>query len=194
MNKKLKEKLEKLIKQKKIISILTPILWLISIFIEIDVVTRFIPWTEFFLLILNIDKILVDTIISILEFIFRFLPLSVYLSCKGLEFKKHLEIKEIKNNPNLYIEEEKKEPQIIDEQEIIEVYDILSKFENLPRNKQMKLLNYIKGDLTNQNIELCQEIDRLNEKYKEILQTECEDILFPDFDEQNNDYTKKRKK
>ena len=58
----------------------------------------------------------------------------------------------------------------------------------------MEILNYIKGDLCLYDIEIRSEINELSNKYKDILQIECEDILFPDHDENRDDYTRKRKK
>ena len=55
----------------------------------------------------------------------------------------------------------------------------------------MEILNYIKGDLSLRDSDISLDIDKLDSKYREQLQTECEDILFPDYE---NSYTKKRKK
>lgn len=197
MNKKRNDKIEKLKKQKLIISILTIILWIVSFYIEAFGLAVTIPIAEIILFLLNVDYIIRDIVISLMEFFLRILPLTVYISGKVLEFKKYIEIETLKNNPSLNIDVEEKineEVTIIDELEILKVYDILDRFERLPRNKQMEVLNYIKGDLTIKDNELCQQIEELNKKYQDILQTECEDILFPDFDEQDKNYTKKRKK
>ena len=58
----------------------------------------------------------------------------------------------------------------------------------------MEVLNYIKGDLNLQNRELCVDINKLDNQYRDTLLTECEDILFPDIDEDKNSYVKKKEK
>lgn len=86
---------------------------------------------------------------------------------------------------------EKEECKIVDYEEIVKLYNIVERFANLPRSKQMDLLNYIKGDLSLKDSDISLDIDILSGKYREQLQDECEDIIFSDYDDS---YTKKRKK
>ena len=58
----------------------------------------------------------------------------------------------------------------------------------------MEILNYIKGDLSLKDRDITLDIDKLDSKYREQLQTECENIIFPDYCDDIDVYTKKRKK
>ena len=83
---------------------------------------------------------------------------------------------------------------VIDYEEIFRVYDIVDRFESLPRGKQMEVLNFIKGDLNSFDNDISIQIMKLDEKHRNMLQTECEDILFPDFNEEDVNYSKVKKK
>ena len=82
-----------------------------------------------------------------------------------------------------------------DKNEVIKLYSIVERFDKLPRDKQMEILNYIKGDLSLGDKYMYLGIDRLSNKYRKQLLDECEDIMFPNYEDKNDDnYTKMRKK
>ena len=107
-----------------------------------------------------------------------------------LEIENDFDLLEKREKLNL----EREECVVINEEEVKKAYDIVERFANLPRSKQMEVLNYIKGDLCLEDRELCFEIDELSNQYRDILQIECEDILFPDIEDDKNNYVKKREK
>ena len=193
-------KRNELIKKRNIANLIFIPCWILSLFISIDSLVRVLPIIDFITIILKMDYLNRTLLISSLEFIYRYLSTIIYIGGRIYIFKLNKEIisLELNNNIDLLKEKEKMENKkeeciIIDELEVRKTYNILERFANLPRSKQMEILNYIKGDLNIQNKELCNDIDELNNQYKDILQTKCEDILFPDIEEDKK-YTKKKEK
>ena len=191
----------KLIKKRNIINLLLFPCWMVSFFVSIDAMIKVLPIIEFMTIILKMDYLDRKMLLSVIEFFYRYLPTMVYIGGRVYIFnlnKKIIKL-EIENDFDLLEKREKlnlerEECIIINEEEVKKAYDIVEKFANLPRSKQMEVLNYIKGDLSLEDRELCFEIDELSNQYRDILQIECEDILFPDIEDDKNNYVKKREK
>lgn len=199
------EKKKRLIKQKKVINLILFPCWILSFYVSISSIINVLPIIEFITIMLKMDNTDRHMLLSFLEFFYKYLPTMVYIGGKVMSFNISKEIRKMEENDEyLFIDEselkteipkvEGSECKIIDEDEVLKVYDIVERFENLPRSKQMEILNYIKGDLSLNDKELCDEIKELSDKYKDYLQTECEDILFPDYDEDREEMSRKRKK
>ena len=188
----------KLIRERNIMNLLLIPCWILSFFISITSIVNVLPIIEFLTIVLKMDYLDRYMLVSFLEFFFKYLPTMVYIGGRVYIFNLNKKIikMELENDFEMIIEKEKMSSQydecvIIDEEEIRNVYDIVERFAKLPRSKQMEVLNYIKGDLELYDKELSSKIDRVRDKYMEYLMIECEDILFPDVDEDKK-YTKKR--
>lgn len=149
--------------------------------------------------IFNLDNLLIIIINEINDFILSYSSLIIYIGSKIENKKISKKIENLNLEYKLALEKNKRiteenENFIKDRDSIIKLYSIVERFDKLPRDKQMEILNYIKGDLTLKDKYKYLGIDKLSNKYKEHLQTECEDILFPDYEEDENNYTKKREK
>lgn len=191
----------KLIKKRNIINLLLFPCWMVSFFVSIDAMIKVLPIMEFMTIILKMDYLDRKMLLSVIEFFYRYLPTMIYIGGRIYIFnlnKKIIKL-EIENDFDLLERREKmnlerEECVVINEEEVKKAYDIVERFANLPRSKQMEVLNYIKGDLCLEDRELCFEIDELSNQYRDILQIECEDILFPDIEDDKNNYVKKREK
>ena len=194
----IKDKMKKLTKKKKLIDILLFPGFLFWCFL----VSGCYKYVDVFLVIIenifNIDGLFIILLRNFNDYFYLFLPLVLY---DGFKMEKNKTLEEIENlnfEYQIVLQKERKkiareECKIIDEEEIKKLYNIVERFEGLSREKQMEVLNYIKGDLNLRDKEIALDIDKLSDKYKDYLQTECEDIIFPDYDDGNN-YTKKKKK
>ena len=199
MDNNINDNIKKLKRKKEFVYWLSFVGWLLAFEIKANGLAIVLPITEVMLLMIKMDMVYRSVLLSIVEIYFRFLPLMVYIAGKikmnsiGDEITK---LKSINQQKKVIVKEEVSlEQKIKDEEEKIrKVYDIVDRFESLPRGKQMEILNYIKGSLNNDNNQLCNSIDQLDDKYREMLQTECEDILFPDLDEDEIGYTRGRRK
>ena len=80
------------------------------------------------------------------------------------------------------------------ERQMKTIDEIMIKIEKLPRDKQMELLNYIKGSELLADNNISSEIDKLSDENISFLQDRFEDVLFPDFDEKDDVYGYSRKK
>lgn len=150
--------------------------------------------------VFNIDNLFIILLKKLNDYFYLFSPLVLYVGGK-VEINKVLEeIERLNSEYQIALEKERKkkkreECKIVNYEEIVKLYNIVERFERLPRDKQMEVLNYIKGDLSLGDKYTFLGIDKLSDKYKEHLQTECEDIIFPDCEDENkNNYTKKREK
>ena len=189
-----------LIKKRNIINLMLIPCWMLSFFISIISIINVLPIIEFLTIIIKMDYIDRNILLSFLEFFYKYLPTMVYIGGRVYIFnlnKKILKI-EMDNDFDLLLEKEKmlekkQEYIIVDEEEIRKIYDIVLKIEKLPRSKQMEVLNYIKGDLKLYDKELSSEIDLIGDKYKEYLLIECEDILFPNVEYDVKKYIRKKK-
>lgn len=194
------EKRERLLKKKKLINLLLFPVYMLWWFI---IHSSWVYVETCFMIISNLLKL--DNYVNLLmfeifDYFYLYSPLLLFIGGK-IEIKMiSKEIKELDNKYTEYLETISKKMvndvkcEILDEKEIRKVYDIVERFANLPRSKQMEVLNYIKGDLNLQDRELCVDINKLDNQYRDTLLTECEDILFPDIDEDKNSYVKKKEK
>jgi len=195
------DKRNKLIKQRNVMNLLLFPCWMLSFFISIDSMIRVLPIIEFMSGVFKMDYLDRYMLLSFLEFFYRYLPTMIYIGGRVYIFNLNKKIMGLEQGYDLdgIKENEKRETAkaecvITDEEEVRRVYDIVERFANLSRSKQMEILNYIKGDLELYDKELSYKIDLIGDKYKDHLLTECEDILFPDFDDDKEKYTKKRRK
>lgn len=201
MNNDLENRKRKLEKKKKLTYWLMFVGYFLSFSVSANGLSIVLPMTEFMLILLDVNNINRDIILSVMEFFFRYLPTIVYVGGKIKMSSISEEILELKRidetKEDMYgdlLKEISVGEKIKDEEEILKVYDIVERFEMLPRDKQMEVLNYIKGDLSIEDNQLCIQIKELKDEYKNVLQTECEDVLFPDFKEDEIGYTKNRRK
>lgn len=190
-----------LVKKRNVINLLLFPCWILSFFVSIDAMVKVLPIVEFMTIVLKMDYLDRYFLLSVVEFFYRYFPTMIYISGRVYIFnlnKKIIKL-EMENDFDLLLERERMatkmdECVVIDEKEVRKVYDIVERFANLPRSKQMEVLNYIKGDLSLKDKELCADINELSNQYRDTLQIECEDILFPDIEDDKNNYTKKREK
>lgn len=61
--------------------------------------------------------------------------------------------------------------------------NIIARFNALPREKKMELLNYVKGLETSSDIDLANQINNLDKEQRDLLQTSMEDKIFKSYDE-----------
>ena len=192
----IKNEINKLIKKKKLINKL-----LFPVYILWCFVTSFsFEYVQVLIMIIskmfNLDNFLIFAINKLNVFVSLFSSYILYVGGKIESKKISKEIEILNSKYQLILDKNRKinddsEYWTKDKNEVIKLYDIVEKFDKLPRDKQMEILNYIKGDLSLKDKYTHLGIDKLSNKYKEHLQTECEDILFPNFNEENN-YTKKK--
>ena len=195
----IKEEINELIKRKKFIDrLLFPgyILWCLIVIFSYKYVDMFIMVIGN---MFNIDNLLIILLEKINDFVGLYSPYLLYIGCRIEGNKVTKDIKRLHFEYQIALENERKmkeneECKIVDYDEIIKLYNIVERVANLPRNKQMEILNYIKGDLSLRDNNIYSDIDKLDSKYREQLQTECEDIIFPDYCDDIDVYTKKRKK
>ena len=198
MIREINDKIIKLQKKRLIVQILSLVFWVLSFKISADSINYVMPMVELTIAIANnyieIDSLYSDLVLSFMSFVYRNLPFIVYVGGRGFVHFISRDIRKLEIDKKVIIENAKKElDKKMDIMDILRIYDIVDRFEALPRGKQMEVLNYIKGDLTKQNNDLYESIGLLNNKSRELLQTEFEDILFPDYDENEKDYSKKKK-
>lgn len=196
----IKEEINRLKKRKKFLNMLLfPgfLFWCFIVSVSYKYIDVFIVIIEN---VFNIDNLFIILLKKLNDYFYLFSPLVLYDGCK-VEINKVLEeIERLNSEYQLALDRDKKindnsEDWIKDRDDVIKLYSIVERFEKLPRDKQMEVLNYIKGDLSLRDKYTYLGIDKLNDKYKEHLQTECEDIIFPDYEDENkNNYTKKREK
>jgi len=199
MDNNMNDKINELKRKKEFVYWISFAGWILSYYVKNSGLVIVLPMTEMMLTMVNMDNVYRSALLSFVRMYFEFLPLMVYIGGKLKRDSISNEILKLKNidqGKEVAIKKEVSiEEQIKDEEEkIIKVYDIVDKIETLPRDKQMEILNYIKGSFNVDDNQLCNSIDELDERYKEMLQTECEDILFPDIDEDKDEYTRKRRK
>lgn len=195
----IREKLNELIKRKKFIDLLLfpgYIFWWFIIYSSW-------MYVDMFLVIManmfNLDNLYVILLNEFHDLFYLYSSLVLYIGCRIEGNNINKDIKRLYSEYQIALENERKmkeneECKIVDYDEIIKLYNIVERVANLPRNKQMEILNYIKGDLSLRDNNIYSDIDKLDSKYREQLQTECEDILFPDSYDDMDSYTKKRKK
>ena len=194
----IKNEMNEIVKKKKLIDrLLFPgyILWWFII--------RFnFPYVKIIIMIIlkmfNLDFLNIMLINKLHNFVYLCSPIMLYIGCKIEDNRISKEINRLNSEYQIILEKNKKindesEQWVKDRDEVKKLYNIIERFEKLPRNKQMEVLNYIKGDLSLRDKYIYLGIDKLSDKYKEHLQTECEDIMFPDYENEIN-YTKKREK
>ena len=197
----IENKIIKLEKKQLLIQMLLILTWIMSFRISAYAIENVIPMAELTITIINnyinINEIYSDIFLEIMKFFYRNLSLIVYIFERVTVSSISKEIHKLENELIIILENEKKKKQkteSIDYEKIYKVYNIIDRFEKLPRNKQMEILNYIKGDLTSKNSDLTISIMELDEKHRNMLQTECEDILFPSTDELEKRHIKTKKK
>lgn len=195
------DKRNELVKKRNLANLILMPCWILSFFISITATIRLIPIIEFITMILKMDSLDRYMLLSFFTFIYRFLPTMIFIGGRIYIFNLNINIfkLEMENDFELLEKREKMnnkkdECVIIDEEEVRKTYDIVERFANLSRSKQMEILNYIKGDLSLYDNDLSNKINELNDQYRNVLQTECEDILFPDIDDNKNNYVKKKEK
>ena len=199
MIREINDKIIKLQKKRLIVQILSLVFWVLSFKISADSINYVMPMAELTIAMANnyieIDSLYSDLILFFMNFVYRNLPFIVYVGGRGCVHIISREIRKLESDKRNIIENEKKQRELnkkINFEDVVRICDIVNRFEELPRNKQMEVLNCIKGELTKQHNDLIESIDLLTDDAKDLLQTECEDILFPDFDESEKDYSKKR--
>ena len=195
----IKEEINRLIKRKKFIDLLLfpgyIIWWFILHFSWVYVDMFIIIISNIF----NLDNLYVILLNRFHDLFYLFSPYLLYIGCRVEGNKIIKDIKKLHSEYQVILENERKmkereECKIVDYDDAMRLYNIVERVANLPRNKQMEILNYIKGDLSLRDNNIYSDIDKLDSKYREQLQTECEDILFPDSYDDKDSYTKKRKK
>lgn len=194
-------KILKLEKKRLMVQILSLVFWVLSFKVSADSINYVMPMTELMICITNnfleINEFYSDLLLFFMEFVYKNLPLMVYIGGRIKIFSISRNIHKLEKDKAVVIENEKKKKEdikVIDYEEILRVYDIVDRFESLPRGKQMEVLNFIKGDLNSFDNDMSIQIMKLDEKHRNMLQTECEDILFPDFNEEDVNYSKVKKK
>jgi len=193
------EEINRLKKRKKFLNmVLFPgfLFWCFIVSVSYDYIDVFLVITES---VLNIDSLFIILLRIFNDYFYLFSPLVLYDGCKVELRKVSEEMEELNSEYQIALENDRKmkeneECKIVDYDEIIKLYNIVERVVNLPRNKQMEILNYIKGDLSLKDRDITLDIDKLDSKYREQLQIECEDIIFPDYCDDIDVYTKKRKK
>lgn len=195
------DKKENLIKKSVIINLLLMPCWILSIFISVNSMNNVLPMLELMTLVLKMDSLDRDMFLNVIEFFFRYFPTIVFVGGKIYIFNINKEIRKLNEEYDFelleQIERNKKDNigcVVIDEEEVKKINDIVDKFKKLPRRKQVEILNYIKGDLIMYDKELSSITNLINSSDKESLLTEFQDVLYSDIDDNENSYTKKKKK
>lgn len=153
----------------------------------------YLMFIKVLLISLNIDLYLQEIIILTLKELLFALPIGICITGQMTNRKIKRDINELDYYKKIHSYDEEKEnlkKELNDEQKEY-IQKIISRFEKLPRDKQMEILNYIKGDIKLNKDSLYKDIDMLNNTGINILQDTIEDKLFPDFDK---DKVKKYKK
>lgn len=190
-----------LIKKRNIVSLLLIPCWMLSFFVSINVMVKVLPIIEFLTIVLKMDDLDRNMLLSFMDFFYKYFPTMVYIGGRVYIFnlnKKIIKL-EMENDFDLLLERERMatksdECVVIDEKEVRMIYDIVERIEKLPRRKQMEVLNYIKGNLELDDKDLSSEIDLISDKNKYYLLVECEDILFPNIEDDVKEYIRKKKK
>lgn len=191
MDNKIEDRRKKIRKKLVIVKLIKCLGYFVGLLFRLYTITTVFPFFYLILILFNVDVVLCQIILDIFDIVLQFIPLS-FLIVGEVKSRIIQEELEFYGNGN-----DKEVDKRIDKKLIIHddtCKDIISRFENLSREKQMELLNYIKGDVLLNKNQLCIQIDELNIMEKEELQTELEDILFPDFDEFDDVYRKNRRK
>ena len=187
-----------LIKQSAIINLLLFPCWILSFFVSVNSMVNLLPMLEFITLVLKMDNLDRNIFLNIVEFFFRYLPTFVFAGGKIYIYNINKEIRNLNEEYNFELLEQMDRNKknniecVVKEEEVRKINDIVDKFKKLPRSKQVEILNYIKGDLILYDKELSSITNLINACDKESLLTEFQDVLFPS--EEENDYSKKRKK
>lgn len=140
-----------------------------------------LPFIELILRYLGMQESIQTLFSTVSQIYLSFLPLFPYIYCMYKRFEIFSQLEVLSEEKPEQMEEHKREEKKQDDDSMIQ--DILTRFNSLPRGKQMELLNYIKGlDLDSCN-DLANKISILDENEKNLLQTCMEDSLFPDYPE-----------
>lgn len=175
----------------KYINILTVLGYILTYSININI-NYIIIVIKILLSIANFDLYLQDIILTIIKLSINILP--IFIIVNGRIQKKEVlnQLKELEYYKRMH-PTKKQNNSIQLDADLDKINDIIIRFKNLPRNRQMEILNYIKGNISSKDDNICKDISLLDNNNLEYLQDELEDILFPNF-EQTNNYSKKLKK
>lgn len=172
--------------------------YIVGDIIYVSAVAYVFPIVQFVLLMLDVDYVLRYTVNCLMEIFFISIPLSFIFVGKA-----KLEVNDDKIERLDYFDEinviqkkdkSKKISKKENERQMKTIDEIMIKIEKLPRDKQMELLNYIKGSELLADNNISSEIDKLSDENISFLQDRFEDVLFPDFDEKDDVYGYSRKK
>lgn len=188
----LKEKEKSLIKEKRKVSISIVICYFLTYMMYVNK-DSFLLFIKAVLSVFKIELYLQELIMFVITNGMLALPVIIIVTGNMTKKEIEKEIYEIKEYRRMHpeIKDEVNIPEEILNREMDELKNIVYRFEKLPRDKQMEILNFIKGYFTNDQDNIYDEIDSLSDYSINILQNEIEEVLFPDF-EKNKDKIKKR--
>lgn len=147
----------------------------------------YIPMMELTLLALKVDENIINSLGKLMYYFFWSLP-TVSLVFGWIELRKVA-----KENFQLRKEEIEYEKMINFEEQKDLVQEVIDKFNNLDRSKQMELLNFVKTDIKNNQGYLFDQINLLEKDGLNLLQKEMEEVLFPSVLLKNEDILCKKR-
>ena len=170
---------DKLIKLKK--DMLKTILFMCGGYIMLRIVslnglTMFLPIFEVMLTLLNVDEDIHRFIYNLYGMFFSVIPVVPLIFGQRKFFEVSNQIFDLKNEVDRFVVKQEREINLRQQKPLIK--DIIAKIEKLPRNKQMEILNFIKGYVSSEYTPLHSQIHSLNDVSVEFLQSQLEDILF----------------
>lgn len=166
--------------------------------IYVSAVAYVFPIVQFVLLMLDVNYVLRYMVNCLMEIFFISIPFSFIFvgqaklevnddKIERLDYFDEIDVIQKKDKfKKISKRENERQKKTIDE--------IMMKIEKLPRDKQMELLNYIKGSELLVDNNVSSEIDKLSDENISFLQDRFESVLFPNFDEKDDGYDYSRKK
>lgn len=144
------------------------------------------------LTLLKVDLYFQDIIIFLITNLLLALPIGICITSQMKRRKIEREIIDLKEYQRMHPVIKKDTSKVIEEKlkQQHQIQSIIDRFEKLPREKQVEILNYIKGSININKDSLYKDIDLLYSTNE--LQDKIEDILFPSFE--NKEYKKIKNK
>lgn len=144
------------------------------------------------LTLLKVDLYFQDIIIFLITNLLLALPIGICITSQMKRRKIEREIIDLKEYQRMHPVIKKDTSKVIEEKlkQQQQIQSIIDRFEKLPREKQVEILNYIKGSININKDSLYKDIDLLYSTNE--LQDKIEDILFPSFE--NKEYKKIKNK
>lgn len=167
--------------------------WFMCYYIFRNAFDFFIPFVNLVLILIGIDKNICSLICNVYSYFFLCMPIYWVVSINSEERLINEKIKDISMEENNSKTSEKNK--ILDESYRVSlekkkdmIQKIITRFEALPRDKQIEVLNSIKET---GNLDKISEYN-LDISTVDILQDEFVEILYPSFNDKESGYTRKR--